>query len=71
MANIFDPQAFVLGGSILEWYPLLEETLLSSFRSSAMNELRDVPILQSPLEGRGGVIGAALYALDELRKQRS
>lgn len=55
----------------MEWYPLLEETLLSSFRSSAMNELRDVPILQSPLEGRGGVIGAALYALDELRKQRS
>ncbi|HPT82973.1 MAG TPA: ROK family protein [Limnochordia bacterium] len=68
MANMFDPQVLILGGSIMQWYPLLEEATLRSFRSSAMTELRDIPILLSPLAGDGGVLGAGLYALDQLEK---
>ena len=68
LANIFNPQIFVLGGGIMQWYPLLEAATRRSFRASAMTELEDTPILVSPLEGRGGVIGAALYALDQLEQ---
>lgn len=65
MANILNPQAFILGGSIMEWYPLLEKHLREAFTQHVMTELEDTPILQSQLEGRGGVIGAALYAWNQ------
>lgn len=66
MANMFNPELFVLGGSIMQWYPLLEAAARRGFRASAMTELQDTPIVISPLAGEGGVIGAALYALDQL-----
>lgn len=71
MANLFNPQLFILGGSIMQWYPLLEDTIRSSFNRNAMTELQSTPIVPSPLEGRGGVIGAALYALDQLEQNRT
>lgn len=70
MANMFNPQLFILGGSIMQWYPLLEETTRRSFQASAMTELQDTPIVTSPIGGAGGVIGAALYALDQVERGR-
>lgn len=64
MANMLNPEVFILGGSILEWYPLLEPNVLKSFQASSMAGLQNTPILRSTLEGQGGVIGAALYAWD-------
>lgn len=64
MANLLNPQVFILGGSILEWYPLLKGSLFDSFGQNVMDELKNTPILHSKLEGQGGVIGAALYAWD-------
>lgn len=66
MANLLNPQLFILGGGILEWYPLLEPSVQASFQASAMNGLKDTPIVRSQLGGEGGVIGAALYAWDQL-----
>ncbi|NMB02178.1 MAG: ROK family protein [Firmicutes bacterium] len=66
MANMLNPEVFILGGSILEWYPLLEKTLVHSFTQNVMKGLKNTPILRSELEGRGGVIGAALYAWDKM-----
>lgn len=66
MANLLNPQLFILGGSILEWYPFLESSVQASFRATAMNGLQDTPIKRSQLGGEGGIIGAALYAWDQL-----
>lgn len=66
LANILNPQLFILGGGILEWYLLLERTLNLSFQASSMNGLQHTPILRSELKGDGGIIGAALYAYDQL-----
>lgn len=65
MTNMLNPERFILSGSILEWYPLLEETMHQSFTASAMNGLQNTPILCSNLAGQGGIIGAALYAWDQ------
>lgn len=66
LANLLNPQRFILGGSILEWYSLLESSIQASFQASAMNGLQDTPIFCSQLGGNGGIIGAALFAWDQL-----
>lgn len=67
MANLLNPEIFILGGSILEWYFLLEDTIHASFARSVMNGLQNTPIRCSELQGRGGVIGAALYGFEQAK----
>lgn len=66
MANILNPELFILGGSILTWYPLLQAEVEASFKKYTMDGLQTTKIVRSKLEGQGGIIGAALYALDQL-----
>lgn len=66
MANILNPELFILGGSILEWYPLLEDKVETGFKEYVMDGLQSTKIVQSQLAGEGGIIGAALYAWDHL-----
>lgn len=67
MANILNPELFILGGSILTWYPLLQDKVEASFGEYAMDGLQMTKIVRSQLEGQGGIIGAALYARDQLQ----
>lgn len=66
LANLLNPELFILGGGILEWYTLMEETVNQSFQASCMKGLQTTSILTSKLGGNGGIIGAALYARDQL-----
>lgn len=67
MGNLLNPQAFILGGSMLEWYDLLIPSVRESFRKHVMVDVQDTPILQSTLGEDGGIIGAALYGWDQFR----
>lgn len=66
MGNMLNPQAFILGGSIMEWYDYIESYVREGFSNHAMHDIRNTPILQSSLGGDGGVIGAALFAKDQV-----
>lgn len=68
MANLLNPQRFILSGSILEWYDLLRPSIEEGFTKSVMSSLKHTPILQSTLGGDGGIIGAALYAWDQIKR---
>ena len=68
MANLLNPQRFILSGSILEWYDLLRPSIEEGFTKSVMSSLKHTPILQSTLGGDGGIIGAALYAWDQINR---
>ena len=52
----------------MQWYPLLEAATRRSFRASAMTELGIHLFSFPPWKADGGVIGAALYALDQLEQ---
>lgn len=68
MANLLNPQRFILSGSILEWYDLLKPSIQEGFTKNVMSSLKHTPILQSTLGGDGGIIGAALYAWDHINR---
>lgn len=68
MGNLLNPQAFILGGSIMEWHHLLKPSIYESFSRHVMADVKDTPILPSALGGDSGIIGAALYAWDNFQQ---
>lgn len=66
LANIFDPDAIVVGGGVLAAGELILGPAREAVRSRALPPQRDVPIHASALGPDAGMIGAALSARDLL-----
>lgn len=62
-ANLFDPKAIVLGGSVSQSFDLFRKSMRKEFEKAALPPLRKIPILKSTLR-QPGVVGAALSAMN-------
>ncbi|WP_165822375.1 ROK family protein [Paenibacillus montanisoli] len=61
--NIYEPQVFVLGGGVMDSYPLWKPYLESSIRKRTRHPIIIVP---ASLGNDAGMIGAARLAFDEM-----
>jgi glucokinase len=67
-ANIFQPNAFVVGGGVIAAGDLLLEPARREVRERALNPMNKTPILEATLGNDAGMIGAAALARTELAK---
>jgi glucokinase len=67
-ANIFQPDAIVVGGGVIAAGDLLLEPARRELRRRALNPMNRTPILEATLGNDAGMIGAAAMARDELAK---
>jgi glucokinase len=67
-ANIFQPDAIVVGGGVIAAGDLLLEPARRELRSRALNPMNKTPILAATLGNDAGMIGAAALARTELAK---
>ncbi|HEX2266002.1 MAG TPA: ROK family protein [Solirubrobacterales bacterium] len=65
-ANIFQPDAIVVGGGVIAAGDLLLEPARRELRRRALNPMNRTPILEATLGNDAGMIGAAALARDEL-----
>jgi glucokinase len=72
LANAFDPEAFVMGGGVLEAGPLLLPPTRDAFAAlvEAADHRPEVPIVLAELGDRAGAIGAAGLARANSATQR-
>jgi len=70
-ANIFQPNAIVVGGGVIAAGDLLLEPARREVRERALNPMNKTPILEATLGNDAGMIGAAAMARDELAKVAS
>jgi glucokinase len=71
IAAVIDPSICVIGGSIAARLALFEEPLMEQMRKElAPDAAARIRVAPAELGGEAGVIGAAEYALQCLRKQR-
>jgi glucokinase len=70
-ANIFQPDAIVVGGGVIAAGELLLEPARREVRERALNPMNQTPILEATLGNDAGMIGAAALARVELEKGRS
>jgi glucokinase len=70
-ANIFQPDAIVVGGGVIAAGDLLLEPARREVRRRALNPMNKTPILEAKLGNDAGMIGAAAMARDELAKGAS
>jgi glucokinase len=68
LANIFDPDVFVIGGGVSAVGDLLMEPARRELRSRALPPQNDTPVKLAELGPDAGMIGAAAMALIELEK---
>ncbi|HEV2727051.1 MAG TPA: ROK family protein [Solirubrobacterales bacterium] len=68
LANIFQPDAIVVGGGVIAAGDLLLEPARRELRRRALNPMNRTPILEATLGNDAGMIGAAAMARDELAK---
>lgn len=66
-ANILDPAAIVLTGTVVNAGPLWREALEAGYASQAMPPMQSTPLLPALLEGDAPLIGAAENLLDNLK----
>jgi glucokinase len=66
LANIFQPNAIVVGGGVIAAGDLLLEPARREVRERALNPMNKTPILEATLGNDAGMIGAAAMARDEL-----
>jgi glucokinase len=66
LANIFQPNAIVVGGGVIAAGDLLLEPARRELRERALNPMNKTPILEATLGNDAGMIGAAAMARDEL-----
>jgi glucokinase len=66
LANIFQPNAIVVGGGVIAAGDLLLEPARREMRERALNPMNKTPILEATLGNDAGMIGAAAMARDEL-----
>ncbi len=67
-ANIFQPDAIVVGGGVIAAGDLLLEPARRELRERALNPMNRTPILAATLGNDAGVIGAAALARTELER---
>ena len=67
-ANIFQPDAIVVGGGVIAAGDLLLEPARRELRERALTPMDQTPILEATLGNDAGMIGAAAMARDELAK---
>ncbi len=68
-ANIFEPEAIVVGGGVITAGDLLLDPARKEVRSRALRPMNETPILEATLGNDAGMIGAAALARTELEKQ--
>jgi glucokinase len=68
LANVFQPDAIVVGGGVIAAGDLLLEPARRELRRRALNPMNRTPILEATLGNDAGMIGAAAMARDELAK---
>jgi glucokinase len=69
-ANIFEPEAIVVGGGVIKAGDLLLDPARKEVRARALNPMNKTPILEATLGNDAGMIGAAALARTELEKQQ-
>jgi glucokinase len=69
-ANIFQPNAIVVGGGVIAAGDLLLEPARREIRERALNPMNETPILEATLGNDAGMIGAAALARVELERGR-
>jgi glucokinase len=67
-ANVFQPDAIVVGGGVIAAGDLLLEPARREVRERALTPMNRTPILEATLGNDAGMIGAAAMARDELAK---
>ena len=70
-ANIFQPDAIVVGGGVIAAGDLLLDPVRREVRERALNPMNRTPILEATLGNDAGMIGAAALARTELAKAGS
>jgi glucokinase len=70
-ANIFEPEAIVVGGGVIKAGDLLLDPARKEVRARALNPMNKTPILEATLGNDAGMIGAAALARAELEKQQA
>jgi glucokinase len=68
-ANIFQPDAIVVGGGVIKAGDLLLDPARKELRARALRPMNETPILEATLGNDAGMIGAAALARTELEKQ--
>lgn len=68
LANIFQPNAIVVGGGVIAAGDLLLEPARREIRRRALDPMNKTPILEATLGNDAGMIGAAALARTELAK---
>ena len=68
-ANIFEPEAIVVGGGVIKAGDLLLDPARKEVRARALDPMNKTPILEATLGNDAGMIGAAALARTELAKQ--
>ncbi|MFL5897883.1 MAG: ROK family protein [Solirubrobacterales bacterium] len=68
LANVFQPDAIVVGGGVIAAADLLLEPARRELRERALNPMNRTPILEATLGNDAGMIGAAALARTELAK---
>jgi glucokinase len=69
-ANIFQPDAIVVGGGVIAAGDLLLDPARREVRERALNPMNTTPILEATLGNDAGMIGAAAMARVELERGR-
>jgi glucokinase len=69
LANIFDPDVFVIGGGVSAVGDLLLDPAREELRSRALPPQNERPVKLAELGGDAGMVGAAAMALIELDKE--
>ncbi len=67
-ANVFQPNAIVVGGGVIAAGDLLLEPARREVRERALRPMNETPILEATLGNDAGMIGAAAMAREELAK---
>jgi glucokinase len=69
-ANIFQPNAIVVGGGVIRAGDLLLEPARREVRERALKPMNETPILEATLGNDAGMIGAAALARVELERRK-
>jgi glucokinase len=69
LANIFDPDVFVIGGGVSAVGDLLLDPAREELRRRALPPMNETPVKLAELGPEAGMIGAAAMALIELEKE--
>ncbi|HVW46403.1 MAG TPA: ROK family protein [Solirubrobacterales bacterium] len=68
-ANIFEPEAIVIGGGVIRAGDLLLDPCRKEVRERALTPMNETPILAATLGNDAGMIGAAALARTELEQK--